>query len=316
MTPTVPSVLEGPRRFGHREFSAETLASVKKAPTVSVCLPARDKAATIGPIIEAIKADLVEKVHLVDEIIVVDDGSADATAAAAAAAGATVVPVTVPAGSPSGKGAAMATALAGSRGDVAVFLDADVERFSSYFVVGLLGPLFYDRSVGFVKATYHRPLGGVVGEGGRVTELTAKPLLALLHPGLAGFTQPLAGEIAARRSVIEGLSLPSDYGVDVAMLIDVARRIGLGAMAEVDLGERRHRNRPLVELALQARSVARIILERAGIATDGPTPENEKTALASRYRTSQEHRRVECQSWADPSDVEQEEPCQSSHRPS
>jgi len=314
MTPDVPAMLEGPRRFCHREFSAETLAWPKMATTMSVCLPARDEAATIGPIIDAIKADLAEKVHLVDEIIVVDDRSAGATAAAAASA--TVVPVTVPVGSPSGKGAAMATTLAWSRGDVAVFLDADGERFLSHVVVNLLGPLIYDRSIGFVKATYHRPLGGVPGEGGRVAELTAKPLLALLHRGLAGFTQPLASEIAARRSVIEGLSLSSDYGVDVAMLTDVARRIGLGATAEADLSERRHRNRPLVELVLQARSVARIILERAGIATDGPTPENEKTALASRYLTDPEHRRVGCLPWVDPSDVEKEESCQTSHRPS
>jgi glucosyl-3-phosphoglycerate synthase len=291
MTPTVPGVLESPRRFCHHQFSAEALVAAKKTTTVSVCLPARDETSTIGAIIETIKADLAEKVHLVDEIIVVDDRSADTTAAVAAAAGATVVPVAVPAGSPSGKGAAMATALAESRGHVAVFLDADVERFSSHFVVGLLGPLFYDYSIGFVKATYKRPLDGVHGEGGRVTELTAKPLLALLHPALAGFTQPLAGEVAFRRPVIEGISLPSDYGVDVAVLIDVARHAGLGAMAEVDLGERRHRNRPLAELAPQARSVARIILARAGIDTDVSTTE-EETAPASRYRTSPEHRRA------------------------
>ena len=291
MTPTVPAVLEGPRRFCHREFPAETLVAAKKTTTVSVCLPARDEATTIGPIIEIIKADLAEKVHLVDEIIVVDDRSADTTAAVAAAAGATVVSVTVPAGSPSGKGAAMATALAESRGELLVFLDADIECFSSHFVAGLLGPLLYDHSICFVKATYQRRLAGKPGEGGRVTELVAKPLLALLHPDLACFTQPLAGEVAFRRSVVEDLSLPSDYGIDVAMLIDVARRTGLGAMAEVDLAERRHRNRPLIELAPQARSVARIILERAGIDTDMSTTE-EETALASRYRTSPERRRA------------------------
>lgn len=260
-----PAVLAGPWRFCHREFSPEMLVSAKKATVVSVCLPARNEAATIADIVGTIRAELAEGHHLVDEIVVVDDRSVDATAGMAAAAGATVVPVTLPAGAPRGKGTAMATALAESRGDLVVFLDADVERFSSQFVVGLLGPLLYDRSISFVKAAYQRPLAGVPGEGGRVTELTAKPLLALLHPDLACFTQPLAGEIAARRPVLENLSLPSDYSIDIAVLIDVARRIGLGAMAEVDLGERRHRNRPLSELAPQASSVARAILERGGI---------------------------------------------------
>ncbi|MGC8472627.1 MAG: glucosyl-3-phosphoglycerate synthase [Acidimicrobiales bacterium] len=256
----------GPCRFDHSQFSAQVLASARKA-TVSVCLPARDEAATISGIVETIRGELVEDTCLVDEILVVDDRSADDTAAQAVAAGAKVVPVTAPTGSVSGKGAAMATALAESRGDVVVFLDADVERFSSHFVVGLLGPLLFHQNLRFVKATYLRPIAGVLGEGGRVTELVAKPLLALLHPELAQFTQPLAGEIAAHRSVLEDLSLPCDYGVDVAVLIDVVRRVGLDSMAEVDLGECRHRNRRLFELAPQARSVARAILERAGVGT-------------------------------------------------
>ena len=274
----------GPRRFDHREFSAEALAWAKKAATVSVCLPARNEACTIGRIVETIRADLADKVHLVDEILVADDRSTDATAAVAASAGARVVPVPMPAGSRPGKGTAMATALAESRGDLVVFLDADIESFSSHFVVGLLGPLLCDRSIDFVKGTYRRPLAGIPGEGGRVTELTAKPLLAMLHPRLACFAQPLAGEIAARRSMLEGLSLPSDYGVDVAVLIDVARRIGLDAMAEVDLGERRHRNRRLSELAPQARSVARAIMERAGVDISAPGT-GDTAALAHSHQT-------------------------------
>ncbi len=279
-----PAGRRGPRPFCHREFSAEALARAKDAATVSVCLPARDEARTIGRIVETIRADLVDDVRLVDEVLVADDRSTDATAAVAAAAGAVVVPVATPAGPESGKGAAMATALAASRGDLVVFLDADIEGFSSHFVVGLLGPLLSDRGIGFVKGTYRRPLAGAPGEGGRVTELTAKPLLAMLHPHLACFAQPLAGEIATRRSVIEGVSMPSDYGVDVALLIDVARRIGLDAMAEVDLGERHHRNRRLSELAPQARSVAQTILERAGIGAGAPIPRN-AAALATRSQS-------------------------------
>ena len=275
--------LAGPRRFSHWKFTAQALAQAKKAVTISVCLPARDEATTIGRIVATIREDLAGNVRLVDEILVVDDRCCDATASVAAAAGATVLPVAVPAGSAPGKGAAMATALAESRGDLVVFLDADIESFSSHFVVGLLGPLLSDRSIGFVKATYRRPLAGMPGEGGRVTELAAKPLLALLQPDLACFGQPLAGEIAARRSVLDGLGLPSDYGVDVAALIDVARRIGLGAMAEVDLGERRHRNRPLSELAPQARSVIQTILARSGVdiaMSGGKDP----TRVDARYR--------------------------------
>ncbi|MDA8061736.1 MAG: glucosyl-3-phosphoglycerate synthase, partial [Actinomycetota bacterium] len=268
-----------------RDFSAEALASAKQSATVSVCLPARDEATTIGRIVGTIREDLVERVHLVDEVLVADDRSADATAAAAAGAGAAVVPVAATAGSQWGKGAAMATALAGSSGDLVVFLDADVEGFSSHFVVGLLGPLLLERNIGFVKATYQRPLAGVRGEGGRVTELTAKPLLALLRPDLACFAQPLAGEIAARRSVLGGLSLPPDYGVDIALLIDVAGRIGLGAMAEVDLGERRHRNRPLSELTPQARSVAQAILERSGLGT-GALGQQGATVHATGFQTA------------------------------
>ena len=276
--------LAGPRRFSHWEFTAQALVSAKRAVTVSVCLPARDEAATIGHIVATMREDLAGKVHLVDEILVVDDRSIDSTAAVAAATGATVLPVAVPACSAPGKGAAMATALAESRGDLVVFLDADIESFSSHFVVGLLGPLLSDPSIGFVKATYHRPLAGMPGEGGRVTELAAKPLLALLQPDLACFGQPLAGEIAARRSVLEGLSMPSDYGIDVALLIDVVRRIGLDAMAEVDLGERRHRNRPLSELAPQARSVVKTILTRSDINIAMPGRED-TTHLDARYRS-------------------------------
>ncbi len=286
-----PGGRAGPWRFSHSEFTAEALVSAKKAVTVSVCLPARDEATTIGRIVATIRDELAGKIHLMDELLVVDDRSIDATASVAAAAGATVVPVTVPAGSAAGKGAAMGTALAESHGDLVVFLDADIQSFSSHFVVGLLGPLLRDRSIGFVKATYRRPPSGVAREGGRVTELAAKPLLALLQPDLACFGQPLAGEIAARRSVLDGLTLPSDYGIDVAALIDVARRIALGAMAEVDLGERRHRNRPLSELAPQARSVVRAILARSGVNIALPVIED-TTRLDARCRAVPEDDRV------------------------
>lgn len=261
-----PDRLPGLRRLLHSAFSAEALAAAKNATTVSVCLPARDEERTVGRIVKTIREELVERVGLVDEIVVVDDRSTDGTAAAAANAGAAVVRVPRMARSESGKGVAMAVAVGQSTGDVIVFCDADVENFASHFVVGLLGPLLCDSAVGFVKGAYRRPLAGVPGDGGRVTELAAKPLLELLHPQVAHFAQPLAGEVALRRSLIETLSLPADYGVDVA------QRIGLEAMAEVDLGERVHRNRPLSELARQARSVVRGILARADVDGDVEAP--------------------------------------------
>jgi glucosyl-3-phosphoglycerate synthase len=260
----------GLRRFHHAQFDAEKLARTKGRTVVSVCLSARDEEATVGGIVAVIRTELVERAHLVDEIVVVDDLSTDATAAVASRAGAIVVPAHHPPPEGAGKGAAMATALAVSKGDVVAFLDADVVDFAAHFVVGLLGPLLSDSTVGFVKATYRRPLAGVVDEGGRVTELAARPLLDALFPKLAQFGQPLAGECAARRDAIEPVPLDADYGVDVALLIDIARRLGVRSLAEVDLGERVHRNRPLIELAPQARSVVRAILTRAGVPVASP----------------------------------------------
>lgn len=253
------------RRYHHTQFNVSSLIAARHGTTVSVCLPARNEEATVGQIVGIIRTELVERAHLVDEIIVVDDRSTDATAAVATRAGALVVPTQCPPEAGAGKGAAMATALAISKGDVIVFLDADVLHFSASFVLGLLGPLFSDRSVAFVKATYRRSLGGVAGEGGRVTELAARPLLDVLFPELAQFGQPLAGECAVRRALIEPLSLAVDYGVDVALLIDVALNAGFASLAEVDLDQRLHRNRSLRELAPQASSVIRAILARADV---------------------------------------------------
>lgn len=257
--------MSGLARFHHRDFDAPTLAGAKGATTVSVCLPARNEEATVGAIVDKIRVHLMERASLVDEILVADDGSTDSTAGEAARAGAEVVTVRRGPGIRPGKGTAMAAGLGASSGDLVVFLDADVKNFGSHYVVGLLGPLLSDTQIGYVKATYLRPLPGGVGIGGRVTELSAKPLLERFHPELACFSQPLAGEIAARRRLIESLAFPCDYGVDVAILIDVARRLGLASPAEVDLGERIHRNRPLQELAPQARSVMDAILGRAAL---------------------------------------------------
>ena len=240
----------------------------KGAARVSVCLPARNEAATVGAIVGAIVEHLVERHGLVDEVVVVDDASTDATAASARSAGAVVLAaddVLAGCGPATGKGEAMWKSVAGCGGDVVVWCDADIRNFDSRFVTGLLGPLLTDPSVQFVKGCYRRDLDGQPEGGGRVTELVARPLVHLLFPHLAGFTQPLAGECAGRRSLLEQLSFAPGYGVDLGLLVDVAAMSGVEAMVQVDLGHRSHRNRPLDELAVQAEAVMATALMLADV---------------------------------------------------
>jgi glucosyl-3-phosphoglycerate synthase len=152
--------------------------------------------------------------------------------------------------------------------DLIAFCDADVRDFRTHFVTGILGPLLLRDDVVFVKGFYERPLDGRPGEGGRVTELVARPLIAALHPQLAALAQPLAGECAARREVFERVPFVDGYGVDLALVIDVASLWGVGAMAQCDLAERVHRNRPLTELGPQALAIVQVALSRAGMAPD------------------------------------------------
>nr|WP_245736812.1 glucosyl-3-phosphoglycerate synthase [Micromonospora pattaloongensis] len=217
--------------------------------TVSVVLPARDEEATVGAIVSTIREHLMDRLPLVDELIVVDSRSADGTARVAADAGARVVSQDeMTRGLPrlEGKGDALWCGLLAAGGDVVAFLDADLREFRPHFVTGLLGPLLTDPSVAFVKGFYHRPLscGSEVesDSGGRVTELVARPLLNLFWPELSGFVQPLAGEYAGRREVLDTLPFVSGYGVETAMLIDLLDAVGLDALAQVDLGERWHRH--------------------------------------------------------------------------
>ncbi len=253
-------------RSSHREHRADALVAQKGDHTISVCLPARDEAATVGAIVDTIRTELVEDVPLVDEIVVVDDHSSDDTAAVARAAGARVVDArtTLPEAAGPGKGQALWKSLHETDGDIVLWCDADIDHFGSHFITGLAGPLLTHPEVSFVKGSYNRPL--VEGNGGgRVTELMARPVLATLFPELGGITQPLSGEYGGRRRLLERLPFIDGYGVDIAMLIDVVRAVGIEGIAEVDLGERRHRNRPLDELGLQATSVLRAALSRAGV---------------------------------------------------
>ncbi|MEV0845151.1 glucosyl-3-phosphoglycerate synthase [Streptomyces sp. NPDC049954] len=213
--------------------------------SVSVVLPALDEEATVGDIVTVIRRELMEKVPLVDELVVLDSGSTDRTGEVAAAAGARVVhrDVVLP-GLPAvpGKGEVLWRSLLVTEGDIVCFVDSDLKEFSPDFVSGIVGPLLTDPDVHFVKAMYERPLGGASGQGGRVTEIMARPLLNMHWPRLAGFVQPLGGEYAARRSLLERLPFPVGYGVELGLLVDALHTVGLDALAQVDVGVRKHRH--------------------------------------------------------------------------
>jgi glucosyl-3-phosphoglycerate synthase len=267
----VPGLLRAKRRGGHR---------------ISVVLPARDEERTVGTLVADLAERWIRRVPLIDELLVVDSDSTDATAAVARASGADVVAtsdVLPGCGTRPGKGEALWKSLAATSGDLLVFLDADLLGDVAHYVPGLLGPLLADPHVVFVKGCYTRPLersdAGGCTAGGRVTELTARPLLNALWPELAGVVQPLGGEYAARRSVLEQVPFVSGYGVDVALLLDLARMAGLAALAQVDLGVRRHRSQDEAALGVMAGQVVAALLGRAGL--DHAVPNRPGTVTAS-----------------------------------
>ncbi|WP_406837808.1 glucosyl-3-phosphoglycerate synthase [Streptomyces sp. AHU1] len=228
--------------------------------TVSVVLPALNEEETVGEIVSVIRHDLMQQVPLVDEIVVVDSGSTDRTSAVAAAAGARVVHrddilPRIPA--VPGKGEVLWRSLLVTSGDIVCFIDADLKEFSSDFVSGIVGPLLTDPGVDLVKAMYDRPMAGGGGQGGRVTELMARPLLNMHWPQLAGFVQPLGGEYAARRSLLEQLPFPVGYGVELGMLVDALHLVGLDALAQVDVGVRKHRHQDGQALGRMAAAIYR-----------------------------------------------------------
>ena len=261
----------------HGEFSPARLAAARER-TVSVCLPARNEARTIGPILEQL-VPLRDR-GVIDQIVVVDRSS-DRTAEIARSLGAEVhdqdelMPELGPV---LGKGDAMWRALAVLSGEVICFLDADSEHFGPHFACGVLGPVLCRPEIAFVKGFYRRPFR--IGEmtvpdgGGRVTELTARPLLNLFYPDLAGIQQPLAGEMAAERDLLERLAFATGYGVDIGLLIDAYAVAGLDAIAQVDLDVRQNAHQPLRELGPMAYAVLQAVavrLEREG-RLRGPLP--------------------------------------------
>jgi glucosyl-3-phosphoglycerate synthase len=278
----VDAVTEGwfaRRTWQAPDWTPADLVAAKNGRRVSVVLPALDEEATVGEIVAAIVPLAAGPAPLVDELVVVDSGSTDRTVEVAAAAGARVVRRTdvLPDLEPlPGKGEVLWRALAATTGDVIAYLDSDLVDFDVGFVPALLGPLLTEPGVGLVKGFYRRPLRlennteptltWAEGGGGRVTEVLARPLLAALRPELAGIVQPLGGEYAATRELLESLPFAAGYGVEIGLLLDTHARLGLGGLAQVNLGVRKHRNRSLLQLGVMARQILAAALRRSGVA--------------------------------------------------
>lgn len=249
------------KTFDPTGWDLSTAMTLKNDVSVSVCIPCRNEAETIGDLVRMIDQSLVGT--LVDELIVLDDASTDGTAEVATEAGATVVPVDFVHffhGTAHGKGNALWASLMASRGDLVVWCDGDITSFTPDWIVRLVVPLLIDDRLGLVKASYERP--SHLGGGGRTTELVARPLLSLYFPEIAEMQQPLAGEYAGRRSMLEAIPFATGWGVEIGLLIDMYREFGIESLGQVDLGVRLHRHHKLEHLAIQAAEVAATLLSR------------------------------------------------------
>ena len=287
------------RTYRTAQFDPLHLAETKlrSGDRISVVLPALNEERTVGEIVERIRGCLVEEIPLVDELVVIDSGSQDRTAAKARAAGATVVSVDellLAYGRRPGKGDALWKSLYATTGNIVAFLDADLIDFDPSFVTGLVGPLLTDADVGYVKGLYDRPLQtaqGIAPEGGgRVTELIARPLLNAMWPELAGFVQPLSGEYAGRRGLLEAVPFASGYGVEIALLIDLLGLAGLDALAQTDLGVRRHSHQADPALGRMAGQILQTALHRAPLA---PWASPQSTTLTQFVRVGDGHEFVD-----------------------
>jgi glucosyl-3-phosphoglycerate synthase len=285
------------RTFHHSAFDPDALTEAKNGTTVSVVLPALNEARTVGGIVTTFRW-LVDS-GLVDELVVIDPGSTDGTDVAARDAGATVVyeaDLLPEQGRIPGKGEALWKSLAATTGDLVAWVDADLEEPGPEFVYGVLGPLLTDPDVQYVKGFYERPLAerGTVSRptgGGRVTELVARPLLNMFWPDLSWVVQPLAGEQAGRRSLLESLPFAAHYGVEIGLLIDTYDRHGLAGIAQVDLDRRVHRNHPVAKLGRMAFVIQHAMLRRL-VAEGRATVRDEASTTLRQFRTVGEQYRA------------------------
>jgi glycosyltransferase involved in cell wall biosynthesis len=260
--------------FHSREFrDVERLVDLKRRQglTISLGLPTLNEEATIGDIISTMRAALMDRAPLLDEIVVIDSRSTDRTVEIVRSLGVTVVqhPDILPEhGSFAGKGEALWKSLHVLRGDIVAWCDTDISNIHPQFVYGTVGPLLTDARVSYVKGFYRRPLnfGGELQSagGGRVTELTARPLINLFYPMLSGLVQPLSGEYAGRRELLERLPFFTGYGVETGHLIDIVENFGLNSIAQTDLGVRIHRNQDLLDLSRMAFAIMQVALKRLG----------------------------------------------------
>ncbi|MBB5855161.1 glucosyl-3-phosphoglycerate synthase [Amycolatopsis umgeniensis] len=258
------------RTWQNPGWTLDDIVAAKGDRTVSVVLPALDEEDTVADVVGTVRPLLGT---VVDELVVMDSGSTDATAELAARAGARVVHrEDVLPGLPPvpGKGEVLWRSLAATTGDVVVFLDSDLVDPDPAFVPTLLGPLLCEDGVHLVKGFYRRPLRLESSGGGRVTELLARPVLSALRPSLSALIQPLGGEYAATREFLESVPFAAGYGVEIGLILDAEARYGLEGLAQVNLGVRKHRNRSLLQLGVMARQILGTALARCGIKSDDP----------------------------------------------
>ncbi len=236
---------------------------------ISLCIPTLNEEMTIGKEVVIFRSELMTRYPLLDEIAIIDSGSSDNTLQVASSYGADTylaADILPEEGHKRGKGENLWKAIYQLQGDIIVYIDADIQNIHSRFVYGLVAPLVYRPEVKYVKAFYDRPLA-VSGQvrpsgGGRVTEILIRPLFSLFYPELTGIIQPLSGEYAVRREVLEQISFPIGYGVETAHLIDVYEKWGLGAFGQTDLDQRVHRNQPTRDLARMSFGIMQTFLKR------------------------------------------------------
>jgi hypothetical protein len=258
--------------FHHREFDdLARLVQLKerRGVRISGVLPTLNEAETIGAIVGCARSELMERFPLLDELLVIDSGSTDRTREIAESEGARVLEhtnVLQRYGSYPGKGEALWKSLYETTGDLIAWSDTDIQDWHPRFFYGTLGPLLAEPRIGYVKAYYQRPIveGGTLkeGGGGRVTELVARPLINLFFPELSGYIQPLSGEYAGRRSVLEAIPFFTGYAVEIGHLIDLAERIGLDGLGQVDMEVRVHRNQELEGLSRMSFVILQAVMKR------------------------------------------------------
>lgn len=260
------------RTFHHRDFAdISRLVELKKEQgvTISVCLPTLNVRSTVGAILRVLRMELVERFPLIDQLAIIDSRSTDGTLNVAKAERAEIFfddEILPEVGQESGKGEALWKSIYALTGDIIVWVDSDIENFHPRFVYGLVGPLLSEPGISYVKAFYRRPLkSGEVSQpegGGRVTELLVRPALNLFYPEVAGLIQPLSGEYAGRRSVLESVPFLTGYGVETGLVIDICNRFGVDSIAQVDLEVREHHNQSLEALSKMSFGIMQGLFKR------------------------------------------------------